>query len=51
MGVGGVMSPETAMEKFDAGADLVQLITGLIYEGPSLVKKMCTAYEARQNNK
>jgi len=51
MGVGGVMSPETAMEKFDAGADLVQLITGLIYEGPSLVKKMCTAYEARQKNK
>lgn len=40
IGVGGVMSPETALEKFEAGADLVQLITGLIYEGPGLVKKL-----------
>lgn len=44
MGVGGVMSPETALEKFDAGADLVQLISGLIFEGPALVKRMCRAY-------
>jgi dihydroorotate dehydrogenase len=44
IGVGGVMSPETAMEKFEAGADLVQLITGLIFEGPGLVKKLCRAY-------
>jgi dihydroorotate dehydrogenase len=35
------MSAETAQEKFDAGADLVQLITGLIFEGPGLVKKLC----------
>ena len=47
IGVGGVMSPETAMEKFDAGADLVQLISGLIFEGPGLVKKMCAAYAER----
>jgi dihydroorotate dehydrogenase subfamily 2 len=44
IGVGGVMSPETALEKFEAGADLVQLISGLIFEGPGLVKKMCAAY-------
>ncbi len=44
IGVGGVMSPETAMEKFEAGADLVQLITGLIYEGPGLVRRLCREY-------
>ncbi|MDE1940529.1 MAG: quinone-dependent dihydroorotate dehydrogenase [Patescibacteria group bacterium] len=44
IGAGGVMSAETALEKFEAGADLVQLITGMIYEGPGLIKKLCTAY-------
>ena len=44
MGVGGVMSPEDAKEKFDAGADLIQLITGMIYEGPGLIKKLCKWY-------
>ena len=40
IGVGGIMSPVTAREKFEAGADLIQLITGMIYEGPGLVKKI-----------
>lgn len=44
---GGVMSPEDAMEKLDAGADLIQLITGIIFEGPGLIKKMCGAYAKR----
>lgn len=35
---GGVMSAEDALEKLDAGATLVQVYTGLIYRGPSLVK-------------
>jgi dihydroorotate dehydrogenase len=35
---GGVMSPEDALEKLDAGATLVQVYTGLIYRGPALVK-------------
>ncbi len=48
IGVGGVMSEETAMEKFEAGADLIMLITGLIYEGPGLVKKLCKSI-ARRN--
>ncbi|MDE2038141.1 MAG: quinone-dependent dihydroorotate dehydrogenase [Patescibacteria group bacterium] len=48
-GVGGVMSPETAMAKFDAGADLVQLITGLIYKGPGLMKELCRAYAVRRH--
>lgn len=41
IGCGGVMSVETAQEKFDAGADLIQVVTGLIYHGPGLVKKIC----------
>ena len=36
VGVGGVDSTETAIEKIRAGADLVQLYTGMIYGGPSL---------------
>ncbi|HEU4985715.1 MAG TPA: quinone-dependent dihydroorotate dehydrogenase [Rhizobiaceae bacterium] len=36
IGVGGVNSAETALEKIRAGADLVQLYTGMIYAGPSL---------------
>ncbi len=38
IGVGGIHSPEDAVEKIEAGADLVQIYTGFIYEGPSLVK-------------
>jgi len=41
IGVGGVMSPKDAREKFDAGADLIQLISGIIYEGPGLIKRIC----------
>ena len=36
IGVGGVSSPETAWEKFRAGASLVQLYTGMVFEGPEL---------------
>jgi dihydroorotate dehydrogenase len=36
IGVGGVSTAETALEKIRAGADLVQLYTGLIYGGPTL---------------
>ena len=37
IGVGGVMSGRQAREKLEAGADAVQLYTGLIYRGPALV--------------
>jgi dihydroorotate dehydrogenase subfamily 2 len=47
IGVGGVMSADTMKEKFDAGADLVQVITGLIFEGPGLVKRLGKAYGER----
>lgn len=40
IGVGGINSAEDAIEKLDAGADLIQLWTGFVYEGPSLVKKI-----------
>ena len=40
IGVGGIHSAEDALEKIAAGADLVQVYTGFIYEGPSLVKKI-----------
>ncbi|HRO40477.1 MAG TPA: quinone-dependent dihydroorotate dehydrogenase [Flavobacteriales bacterium] len=46
IGVGGIDSAEAAMEKMDAGADLVQVFTGLIYEGPALLKKINAAYAA-----
>jgi dihydroorotate dehydrogenase len=40
IGVGGISSPEDALEKLNAGASLVQIYTGLIYAGPSLVRKI-----------
>ena len=40
IGVGGIHSPEDAVEKLEAGASLIQLYTGFIYEGPGLVKKI-----------
>ena len=40
IGVGGIHSAEDAKEKLEAGADLIQLYTGFIYEGPGLVRKI-----------
>lgn len=40
IGVGGIHSPQDAIEKLQAGADLIQLYTGFIYEGPDLVKRI-----------
>ncbi len=40
IGVGGIMSPGDALEKLEVGATLVQIYTGLVYAGPSLVKHM-----------
>ncbi len=40
IGVGGIHSPEDALEKLNAGADLIQIYTGFIYEGPGLVKRI-----------
>lgn len=43
IGVGGILSGEHARDKMDAGASLVQLYTGLIYRGPSLVRECAEA--------
>lgn len=51
IGVGGVDSAETALTKIEAGADLVQLYTGMIYRGPTIARRICaglsTALDAR----
>lgn len=43
IGVGGIMTAEDAMDKFRAGASLVQVYTGFIYKGPQLIKDINTA--------
>lgn len=40
IGVGGIMSSQDALDKLNAGADLIQLYTGFIYEGPSIIKSI-----------
>jgi len=40
IGVGGIHSAEDAIEKINAGADLIQIYTGFIYEGPSLIRSI-----------
>lgn len=40
IGVGGIHSEKDALEKLDAGASLIQLYTGFIYEGPDLIKRI-----------
>ncbi|MDT0540325.1 MULTISPECIES: quinone-dependent dihydroorotate dehydrogenase [Croceitalea] len=40
IGVGGIHSAADALEKIEAGADLIQLYTGFVYEGPSLLKQI-----------
>ena len=46
VGVGGIMTPEQAKEMLDAGASLIEIYTGFIYEGPSIVKKINKYLEA-----
>lgn len=47
IGVGGIMTPEDAITKLKAGANLVQVYTGFIYEGPSFVKRINKSLVAR----
>jgi dihydroorotate dehydrogenase len=46
IGVGGILSAEDAVAKINAGADVVQIYTGLIYRGPALVKQAAQAIRA-----
>lgn len=47
IGVGGIHSAEDAIEKLEAGASLIQLYTGFIYEGPALIKAINKALLAK----
>lgn len=44
IGTGGIFTPDDAMEKFASGADLIQLVSGMVFEGPGLMKKICERY-------
>ncbi|HUR88193.1 MAG TPA: quinone-dependent dihydroorotate dehydrogenase [Ramlibacter sp.] len=48
IGVGGIMSAADAVSKIEAGADVVQIYTGLIYRGPDLVEEVARALRALQ---
>ena len=50
IGVGGIHKPEDAIEKLNAGADLIQLYTGFVYEGPAVVKGLNQAILASSQN-
>lgn len=43
IGVGGILSADDAVSKIDAGADVVQIYTGLIYKGPDLIRQAALA--------
>lgn len=47
IGCGGVMSPRDMIEKFEAGSDLVALITGMIYNGPGFIKELACSYSEK----
>ncbi|MEY4938569.1 MAG: hypothetical protein RIQ93_304 [Verrucomicrobiota bacterium] len=49
IGVGGIMDPQSAAEKLDAGATLVQIYTGLIYRGPFFAAELSAALAHRQS--
>jgi len=44
IGVGGILTPEDAMAKIDAGADLLMLVTGMIFSTPGLMRNICYSY-------
>ena len=51
IGVGGIHSAEAAIEKLKAGATLIQMYTGFIYEGPAVVKRINNAIIEFRSNK
>ncbi len=48
IGVGGIFTPEDALQMLDAGADLVQVYTGFIYEGPFIARRINKAIAKRE---
>jgi len=49
IGVGGIMSADDAIERLNSGADLIQIYTGFIYKGPSLIKEINKAIINQSN--
>jgi len=49
IGVGGIFSAQDAWEKIQAGASLVQVYTGMVYQGPGLAKDIVTGLLKRRN--
>ncbi|MCS6969127.1 MAG: quinone-dependent dihydroorotate dehydrogenase [Cytophagales bacterium] len=49
IGAGGIFNAEDALEKLRAGADLVQVYTGFVYEGPAIVKKIVNGLQIAPN--
>lgn len=47
LGVGGINSAEDALDKLDAGASMVQIYSGFIYQGPKLIKDIVDAYRSK----
>ncbi len=50
IGVGGIFSAVDALEKLKAGADLIQLYTGFVYEGAGLVREINQAIAEKYKN-
>ncbi len=48
IGIGGINSPESALEKFQAGAKLIQLYSGFIYHGPKLIRDILSHINQNQ---
>jgi dihydroorotate dehydrogenase len=51
IGVGGIHSAKDALEKLEAGACLVQIYTGFIYEGPGLIREINREIERLSDGK
>ncbi len=51
IGVGGIMSVDDALEKLEAGANLIQLYTGFIYEGPAFPRKILRGLKERHKTR
>jgi len=47
IGVGGIFDADDAWEKITAGASLVQVYTGMVYEGPSVARKIVAGLQVR----
>ena len=45
IGCGGIMDADSAREKFEAGAQLIQVYTGLVYRGPGFLRELASAYK------